>query len=134
MYGCEIFTNCNNHDKRKLNLAYNNISRYVYLKGRQDHISHSAYQIYGLKFDNLLKIRCLILFHKIFNTGQPEYLLGRIKFDRSLRGMKIIQQRYTTLLSQRQFFIHAHKSLEFSIKLHLKVWQCKCVQKRYLNI
>ena len=77
---------------------------YAFLKGRQDNISHSAYQICSVKFDNLLKISYLILFHKIIITGQPEYLLQRIKFDASFRGMKIIQQRHRTLLSQRQFF------------------------------
>ena len=93
---CEIFVNCDNHDNRKFNLACNNIARYVFLKGRLDHISHSAYQIFGLKFDNLLKITCLIPFHKIIKTEQPEYLLGRIKSARSFRGRKIVQQ----LLSQ----------------------------------
>ena len=80
LYGCEFFANCNSHDNRKLNLAYNNIVRYVFLKGRRDHISNSAHQIFGVRFDNLLKIRSLILFHKIINTGQPENLLSRIKF------------------------------------------------------
>ena len=61
LYGCEISVNCDSHDKWKLNLAYNNIARYVFLKGRQNHISHSAYQIFGVKIDNLLKISCLIL-------------------------------------------------------------------------
>ena len=72
-YGCEIFANCDSHD-RKLNMAYNNIARYIFLKGHRDHISHLVYQIFGVKFHNLLKIKCLILFHKIINTEQPEYL------------------------------------------------------------
>ena len=42
LYGCEIFANCDSHDKRKLNLAYKNIARYVFLKGSRDDISHLA--------------------------------------------------------------------------------------------
>ena len=116
LYGCEIFLNCDSHDNRKLNFSYNNITRYVFLKGRRDYISQSAYHIFCVKFDNLLKIRYLILFHKIINTAQAVYLLGRIKFS----GMKIIQQWCRTLLHSDGFFTH-HKSLEFPIKLHSKV-------------
>ena len=118
---CEIFTNCYNYDNRQFNLAYNNIARYVFLKDRREHSSHFAYQIFSKKFNNFLKIKGLIIFHKIINTGQPEYLLGRIKIARSFRGINIIQQRYRTLLSQRQFFYTHHKSLKFSTKLHSKV-------------
>ena len=87
LYGCEIFANCDSHDNRELDLAYNKLAWYIFLKGRRFHISNAAYQIFDVKFDNLLRIRCLILFHKIINTGQPEYLLGRIKFARSIRIM-----------------------------------------------
>ena len=45
LYGCEIFANSDNHGKRKLNLVYNNIARYVFLKSCRDLISYSAYQI-----------------------------------------------------------------------------------------
>ena len=83
LYGCEIFANCDSHDNRKLNLAYNNVARYVFLKARREHISHLAYQIFGVKFENILKIKwCLILFHKIVNMRQAEYI-GRIKPARS---------------------------------------------------
>ena len=52
-----LYANCNSHDNQKHNLAYNNtrIARYVFLKGRCNHISHSAYQIFGVKFDNLIR-------------------------------------------------------------------------------
>ena len=48
--------------------------------------------------------------------------------------MKVIQQRYRTLLPQRQFFYIQHKSLEFPTNLHLKVRQCKRVIKIILFI
>ena len=31
LYQSEIFANWDTHDRRKLNLAYNNIARYVYI-------------------------------------------------------------------------------------------------------
>ena len=43
LYGSEIFANCDTDDRRKLNLAYNNIARYVFIKERRDHISQFSY-------------------------------------------------------------------------------------------
>ena len=51
LYGCQVFANCNTDDRVKLNLAYNNIGRYVFIKGRRDHISQFFYQIFGIDFD-----------------------------------------------------------------------------------
>ena len=106
LYGCEILANCDCDDNRILNLAFNNIDRYIFHRGRHDHISHLAYQILSIKCDNLLKMKCRILLYKMIYTKQPKYLFCRIKFARSYRGMKAIQPRFQTHLSQRQFFIH----------------------------
>ena len=126
--------NCDSHYNRKLNLAYNNISRCGFLKGRRVHIFHLGYQIFGVKFDFLLKIKCLILFHKIINTGQTKYLLGRIKFSRSFRAMKIIQQRYRTLPSQRHYFIHT-TSLSNSLPYYIqKLGKANTFKKESLKL
>ena len=94
LYGSEIFANCDTDDRRKLHLAYNNIARYVFIK--------------GINFDNLLNIKCLRILRKIITLEQPIYLFRRIRFARSNRGNKIIQCRHWTFffLSQWQFFIH----------------------------
>ena len=39
LYGSEIFANCDTDDRLKLNLTYNHIARYVFIKGHRDHIS-----------------------------------------------------------------------------------------------
>ena len=48
LYGSEIFANCDTDDRRKLNVAYSNIKRYVFIKGRRDHISHRLFEINSL--------------------------------------------------------------------------------------
>ena len=95
LYGSEIFGNCHTDDGRKLNLAYNNIARYVFIKGCRDHISQFSYRIFEINFDNLLNIKCLTLLHKIITLEQLIHLFRRIKL-----------YRHKALLSQRQFFIH----------------------------
>ena len=104
LYGFEIFANCDTYDRRKLNLAYNNIARYVFIKGRRDHISQFSYRIFEIKFDNLLNIKCLILLHKIMTLEQPINLFHRIRFFRSNPGKKIIQQT-------QDYFCHNGSSL-----------------------
>ena len=93
LYECEIFVNCDCNDNRKLNLAFNNIAKYVFQKRLCDYISQLAYQILSIKFDNPLKIKCLIFLHKTVYTEQSKYLFSRIKFARSYRGKNIIIQQ-----------------------------------------
>lgn len=107
LYGCEIYANCDSTDSRKLKVAYNNIARYIYNKSNRVSISAYSYQINQMNFDNLLKFRNLIFLHKIITSKQPIYLYTRIKFARSTRGRKLLQHRFKTLLSQRQFYIYA---------------------------
>ena len=54
LYGSEILANCDTDDRRKLNLAYNITARYVFVKGRRDHLSQFSYRIFEFNFDNLL--------------------------------------------------------------------------------
>lgn len=105
LFGSEIFSNCDSEDYRKLNVAYNDIARYVFNRRRYDHISHFAYQIFNVSFKNLLKIKCLAQLQKIIYGKEPDYLFNRLQFARSNRGMKLISPRINTLTSERQFLV-----------------------------
>lgn len=106
LYGCEVFAYCDYNDSRTLNVAYNNIARYVFNKTRRDRISEFAYKIFNVQFSNYLKIRCLIQLHNIIYTKEPFYLYNRVQFARSNRGKKLILPRFKKLSSERQFFIN----------------------------
>lgn len=105
LYGCELFSHCDSTDMRKLNVAYNNIARYVFNKRRSDSISSFSYQLFNMSFENLLKLRSLLLLHKIINLKQPTYLHDKLRFANSRRGKKLILPRFKYLISERQFFI-----------------------------
>ena len=64
MYGCELFGNCDSSSKRKLNVLFNNIARYVYNLRIYDHISMAAMCLYGTTFGNILNIRVLLFLHR----------------------------------------------------------------------
>lgn len=106
LYGCEIFANCNAYDFKKLNVAYNSIARYIFNKKRGESISSFSYQINNMSFANLLKFKSLILLHRIINTESPSYLYNRLKFARSARGKKLIQLKYKSSLSERQYLVY----------------------------
>lgn len=107
LYACELFSSCNTVMLNKLNVAFNNIVRYVFgIRGR-DHISQFAKQLYGVSFENLLKIKTLLSLHKIVYTGTPVYLFEFIRFSRSTRGNRLIQLRHNRQLSDYFFFINA---------------------------
>lgn len=106
-YGCELFANCDSTSKRKLNVIYNNIVRYVYGLGRYAHLSQYCSRLYGVTFDSLLNIRVLLLLHKIIYSETPRYLSDTLQFARSLRGRKIIIPLHRLHVSEWHFFIHA---------------------------
>lgn len=107
IYGCELFSSCSSKMLRKLNVAFNNIIRYVYRLNRRDHVSEFAVRLYGVSFDNLIKIRTLTSMHKILYTKNPPYLYNHIRLAHSPRGCQIIQLRHNKQLSDRFFFINA---------------------------
>lgn len=105
LYGCEIFQYCNNADLKKLNVTYNNIARYVFKKKRYDRISEYSYQLFNTTFVNYLRYKSLSFLHKIIFSKEPNYLFNKLKFTRSTRGKKIIQIKFKSARSERQFFI-----------------------------
>jgi len=107
LYGCELFSNCDSVHKRKLKVLFNNIARYVFNRRRFQSISAFSKQIYGIDFDNLLKLRNLTLLHKIIYVRKPSYLFQHVRIARSLRGQTIILPRHSSMLSDRQFFLHS---------------------------
>jgi len=106
-YGCEIYARCDSVHRQKLNVLFNNITRYVFGLHRMDHTSYFSIKIYDLPFDDHLKLRCLILLHKIIFTKEPSYLFERLTFTRSQRNNSIVVHSFRCLTSERQFFINS---------------------------
>lgn len=93
--------------KRKLNVAYNSIVRYVHGLRKYDRISAFSSTLYGVSFDNLCSIRVLLFLHKIIYSHMPNYLLSKLTFARSVRGKKLISLRCNSNVSEYHFFLHA---------------------------
>ena len=109
IYGCELFASCDAVSRRRLNVTFNNIARYVFGIKRNSSISHYVKQIYNITFDNLMKCRVLLLFHRIVYNRQPLYLYQKIKFSRSSRGKKINFIKYSKAASEQHLFINSNR-------------------------
>ena len=107
--------------KSRLTVAYNPILRYVYGIRKYDGISQDSKLLYGVELIDLLKIKALILLHKIIYTQVPSYLFNRIQFATSNRGKQIIQLKHRTLISECQFFINP---LRLWNSLHCNLKKC----------
>ena len=84
---------------------YNAILRYVYGIRIYDGTPQYSKSLYFVELkDLMLKIKALILQHKVVYTQDTSYLFNRIQFAISNRGKQIIQLRYRTLISEWQFF------------------------------
>lgn len=106
-YGCEIFCKSDAVSQRKLNVAYNNIARYIYGLGRYDHVSRFSKSIYGMSFDSLLNFRTLLLLFNIIQSHHPSYLYNRLQFSASNRLSQLIVPRFSCLTSEKQFLVNA---------------------------
>lgn len=107
LYGCELFAKCDAASKRKLNVAFNNVIRYVYGLNRRSSVSMFSSQLYGLSLDNLLNVRVLVFLHKIVYTHKPDHLYGKLNISDISRGKRIKTFRYKSLISEWHFYIFA---------------------------
>ena len=106
LYGCEMYANCDYYDKSKLNLLFNNITRYIHNLKKFYHVSAFSIKIFSMSFEDLLKYRVLIFLQKIIANKEPSYLFNKLCFLTSTRhsnNLRSIRVKY--LVSERQFFV-----------------------------
>lgn len=106
-YGCEIYLKCNYVSKRKLNVVFNHIIRYIFGLRRYDRVSSFSSRLLGMSLDKFLQFRTLSLFSDILLTQQPSYLYERVQTAASNRSGQLINPRYSSLVSERQFFVNS---------------------------
>lgn len=106
-YGCEICCCVKAITKIRLNVAFNNIIRYVYALKRYDHVSAYAKNILGCSLDQYLKFCTIKCLHRIITSKQPSYLFNKLIFAQSNRSLTLVLPRYYYLCTERQFFVYA---------------------------
>lgn len=135
-YGCEIFSSCSYQSKRKLTVAFNNTARYIFGLRRYDHISEISNHILNMSFENMLNFRTLTLLADILLSQTPRYLFDRIRRTSSVRSLQLINPRYSSLTSERQFYVNSIRlwnALPRSIREIRDAVKAKLEIKKYLS-
>lgn len=119
-YAAEVYSKLDSHSSHKLQVSFNNATRYVYNLNRFSSMSSWRKLILGCDLDDYLRMRNLLFLHRILQNKTPAYLYEKLSFGRSARCMTLIVPRFSTLCSSRFFFVNAIKlwnTLPVNIKL-----------------
>ena len=106
MYGCELFGSCDAVNRRRLNVTYNAIAKYIFGIRRNKRISRFARLISFVTFDNLTNCSTLLFLYKLIYYRQPPYLYERLMVSRSNIGNGINSIKYK-IISEQLFSIHS---------------------------
>lgn len=104
-YGDIIFAGMNAGSLRKLELAFNACTRYVYGLRKYDHISAYRTLLLGCNLANYFQFRSCMFVFNLIRSGRPEYLASRIKFLTSNRSLDLAVPTHTVQCSRHSFFV-----------------------------
>lgn len=119
-YSAEVYSKLDSHSLHKLQVSFNNATRYVYGLTRFSSISCWRRMVLGYDLVDYLRMRNLIFLHKLLYQKTPLYLYEKLVFGRSTRCTTLIVPRHNYLNTSRLFFVNAIKlwnSLPINIKL-----------------
>lgn len=105
-YSEVVYSKLDSGSMHKLNVAFNNVTRYVYGLKRYDHISNWKKDILGCDIEGYLKARNCIFMFKILKNKIPNYLFEKLNLSRSPRSINLIIPSFNYLNSARLFFVN----------------------------
>lgn len=114
-----VYPKLDSMSEHKLNVAFNDMTRYVYDLRRYDHISPYSTKILNCTVSKYTNYRNCIFLHKVIHTKTPLYLYERISLCHSSRTGNILTPSFKYLNSSRLFFVNSIRlwnSLPISIK------------------
>lgn len=119
-YAAEVYSKLDSHSLHKLQVSFNNATRYVYGLRRFSSISSWRRMVLGCDLVDYLRMRNLLFLHRLLYKKTPAYLYDKISFGRSIRCMTLIIPRFYSQYTNRFFFVNAIKlwnTLPLNIKL-----------------
>lgn len=116
-----VYSKLDSKSVSKLNVAFNNVTRYVYGIGRYAHISPWRDKILGCSIINFWLQETAFLY-KLLEWKVPQYLYEKLQLTKSQRHNSLVVPKYNSLTSSRLFFISAVRlwnSIPESVKARL---------------
>jgi len=120
LYGSEIFANADSRSIQRLQVAFNNITRYVFNLRRRSSIANFSDKLLDMSLCKFLDFKVLVLLQKCICLKEPSYMCEKIEFLRSSRNVLVRNIRFNALVSERQFYVHAFR-LWNALPCHVKI-------------
>lgn len=105
LYGLEVVSGTIVINFNRLRRIVNTIVRFVYNVRLRRHISGYVKQFLGCSFDEFVKYRILIFFHKVIKRGRPLPLCNAFLFSRSSRNPQVSIPRVYKSVYERSFIV-----------------------------
>lgn len=105
LYGLELVSGTINFNLMKLKRIVNAIVRFVYYVKPRDHISDYVRRFLGCSFNNFVKFRNLILFHKVMKNGRPSAICESFLFSSFNRNPHFVPPRIVRSAFERSFMV-----------------------------
>lgn len=80
----------------RLRVALNCCIRFIFNLNRFASVTHLQHFLIGSRFDNFIKMRSVVLLHKLVTSQAPQYLSSKMLPMRSQRGRKFLIPRHRT--------------------------------------
>lgn len=119
IYADTVMARLDFDSKRRLQVAFNSITRYVYSVSRYHHITPFNICLLGCTLENYFKYRQCVAMFNIINEFYPSYLSEKIRISRSTRNLSIIIPKHKYAFRANNFFINGAQNwnlLPLSIK------------------
>lgn len=105
LYGLEVISGTIGINFNRLRRIVNTIVRFVYNVRLMSHISGYVKQFLGCSFDEFVKYRILIFFHRFIKRGRPLPLCNAFLFSRSTRNPQVFIPRVFKSVYERSFVV-----------------------------
>jgi len=109
LYSCVVFAGLREGEFHRLNVMFNDCTRFVANRKRCDHISDLSKTLLDCTFSNFLDFKVVTNFKKILNGFLPNYLFEKITFGRSTRNKNVIVPKHFDKTRELSFFVHGSK-------------------------
>lgn len=119
-YAAEVYSKLDSLSLHKLQVSFNNATRYVFNLRKYSSISSYNKIILGINLQDYLCYRNLLFLHRILTYKAPHYLYEKLAIGTSSRCKMLILPELKHLNSSRLFFINAIRlwnSLPTTIRL-----------------
>lgn len=105
-YSALIYNRLDSQSAHKVEVGFNNITRYVHGLRKFDHISQLRYDLLGCQILDYIEARSCIFLYRLMLTKRPSYLYEKLKLTKSSRLCDLIVPSFNSLASTRLFFVN----------------------------